>query len=84
MKSSRGRPLGAGVEPGEGGRDDGAVERRHPALVGEQDEAHRSDREHDDERDQGDEEAPEAEPLHRVIVCGAAQNGGRRRPVATR
>ena len=73
-----GRPFRPRVEAGEGGRDDGAVERRRPALVGEQDEPHRSDREHDDERDPRDEEAPEAEPmLHGVIVWRAAARHGR-------
>ena len=70
-----GGSFGARVEPGQRRRDDRAVERRRPALVGEQDEADGADREHDDERDLRDEEAPEAEPLHGLIVCGAALRG---------
>ena len=81
----RRRSLGPRVEPRQRRRDDGAVERRRPALVGEQDEAHRADGEHDDERDQRDDEAPEAEPLHGVIVCGArSARSARRRGRATR
>ena len=79
MKSSRGSAVGPRVEPCQGGRHDRAIERRRPVLVGEQDEADGPDQEYGDERYLRDEEAPEAEPFHGVIVCGAAlRERGRR------
>ena len=72
----RRRALRPGVEAGECGRDDGAVERCRPALVGEQHEADRAHREHDDEGNQGNEEAPEAESLHALIVCPPRRGRG--------